>query len=203
MARITNPRTGNGDSGYSEVHFDIANKQSLLVSKSDSVLFLQNYLELSRNGIAKYLLRHSVTEQEDQLILQRMVRQELNNLCGEVYLQLSSRDLCVSEEFVGEIERRIDYFTQELDDQEEFIVSSDMRYLDLDDVRIRTRINEHLLWVLIDNLRNKRLSYIVLRIAKFMNMFSDYVYQLNLYENYKQNVDVFYWEAGSDTGSTQ
>jgi cob(I)alamin adenosyltransferase len=194
---VNNPRTGNGDKGYSEILYNPIANESILVDKADDILFLQNQLESYRNQIALYLLdypnNHSI---EDRAILNRMVTKEVNNLCGQVYFNIKSTKVLVSEEFTKLIESRIADITSQLESQPEFITCSSKRYLHLDNIRIKTRLVEHLFWKVIRSFKNQRLGTVVKKTMAFINMMSDYIMQLNRLETILQNEDVTYWNTG-------
>ena len=179
MTRITSARTGNGDSGYSEV---LSGK---VIPKSSDILIAQNYIQQLMILSSKTLLGYSkLLDKEDFDILYQLRLKECNNLSAAVYYGLNPPyDSYIPTQFNNLLLDRLDYLNNYLDKADNFIIPIDSRECDFMLLNTTVRFLEVYLWKVVFELYilPSNVPDSAKIIMSTYNTLSDYIYQLNRY----------------------
>lgn len=211
--RISNPRTGKGDLGKSNLI------SGYKIRKSSSICKLQNTIQLTRNHIKLYL-NQIIKEDTTNIclkdvhklnfhtqLIKKIVNEIMNNISALAYFKFEQKEkFMIDYDFLELLQDEINNLCDEkLECPEFFIPQSDIALMG-DNATTWVRETEHQFWIVVeeiysqhdrqfDNYENNKA---VVSVAKFLNALSDYIFIFNRFVNYTYGYQNNYWKRKNE-----
>lgn len=206
MNRISNPRTGKGDLGKSNLI------SGCKIRKSSSICKLQNTIQFTRNNLKLFLNKVSteklVFDSDTHkigfhtLLIEKVVNKIMNDISALAYFKFENTKYSIDKEFINLLEEEINnLWNEKLECPEFFIPYSDVSLMG-DNAVTWIRETEHQFWIVVEEIysqhdkqfENYENNESILDVAKFLNIFSDYVFTFNRFVNFACGYTNNYWE---------
>jgi len=214
--RIHQTHTGKGNKGTSNVI------SGLKIRKSSSICALQNELEFLRNAIARifchlkgeeYLAKIEREEKPLDLpedtyrLLQDIIGTYINRVSAGAYFQFQNEDFKCDEQLLSRIQASLKRLKEETGECPDFLISEDEFILDCDNARIQARKAEQHFWSAVDEIydqhdkqdENKLDNSVITSTAEFLNLLSDFLFEITRYLGSQIEKEERYWGDDSST----
>lgn len=182
MARLTQIRTGNGDTGFSNL------VSGLKIRKSNDICGLQNYIQLFNIELKSFVFDSEAYKKlpdSHHLFLEYLYSSFCNSFSASVYFNFETENYTLPKERVLYLETLITLLGDQVEDAQEFVVV-EKDLLSLERTMIYIRQIEHYFWRMLDmnnyyfiadDVKKIRESN-TLNFSRFLNALSDYFFLL-------------------------
>jgi cob(I)alamin adenosyltransferase len=206
--RISNPRTGKGDLGKSNLI------SGYKIRKSSSICKLQNTIQFTRNHIKLYV--NEIVEDSFSLshedynkifyhlqFIDKIVNKTMNNISALAYFKFEEKEkFMIDDEFLTLLQEEIKNLCDEKLECPEFFIPQSNIALMGDNATTWVRETEHQFWIVVeeiysqhdkqfDNYENNK---VIVSTGTFLNALSDYIFIFNRFVNYAFGFENNYWE---------